>query len=530
MKRRAIAVPMAGLIALVPVLATAAAPKPDPAIAAAAAAEQKRLGSLYVRCDGEPNNMSGAESFARIVGALTLIGLFAPSPEAADPAKRLFGEKGVDACSQVLDNPTQETNGLRRIPLIMARAVHQIEAKNYVAAQADIEKARGEAQALGLIDNVYFGQSMGLGLNALAGEAKLRAGDAAGAQKFGLSDAVRKPFSYNAAVAARPFPEFNRQFSREEERYYQSAQKIVPGFMLLHADRLQEAGRFAEAANLREAIITLQNALVTNEKSSSPLAVAAAAHALAGNWTKAQARADEARDNMAALVAGGTPEADRSDVAELLDFYAVLKLAHEGNLDDARRNFAARSQWNTPHLGAVMAANAMLRKGAKPTQLFGALQKTPDELWEERQVGSMAVRLETDKNNKRLFNYILPYAKIGAYEGMSKQVWRTDKPQFLSKELDKNSRFYSLSVWNAEAFVGPDALLLNAAVQAKARGFPGFVYFASTKTPNNAFVQFGRPDDADIAKPLYLDAAAVIADLRQIIPSPAELAERKKGK
>ena len=35
---------------------------------------------------------------------------------------------------------------------------------------------------------------------------------------------------------------------------------------------------------------------------------------------------------------------------------------------------------------------------------------------------------------------------------------------------------------------------------------------------------------ADVAQAFYLDADAVIAELRQLIPSPVELAERKKQK
>jgi hypothetical protein len=64
--------------------------------AAAKAAELedfRKNGSWYLRCDGNPNNLTGGESFARLVGAVTLLGLLAPARELADPAKRQFGAK-----------------------------------------------------------------------------------------------------------------------------------------------------------------------------------------------------------------------------------------------------------------------------------------------------------------------------------------------------------------------------------------------------------------------------------------------------
>ena len=90
--------------------------------------------SLYLRCDGHPNNMTGLEAFTRLVALSFVVGLMAPAPENDDPDKRLFGTAGVAACTTLLDDPTRhEGNGLRRIPLVLARAVHNIEAKNYTA-------------------------------------------------------------------------------------------------------------------------------------------------------------------------------------------------------------------------------------------------------------------------------------------------------------------------------------------------------------------------------------------------------------
>ena len=67
--------------------------------AIAAPADEPKAGSLYLQCDGNPNNMTSGESAARLLGAVTLLALFAPPPESADSSKRKFGAEGVAACS-----------------------------------------------------------------------------------------------------------------------------------------------------------------------------------------------------------------------------------------------------------------------------------------------------------------------------------------------------------------------------------------------------------------------------------------------
>jgi len=490
--------------------------------------EAKRLGSYYLRCDGEPNNTTGGEDFARFVGAVTLLGLFAPSLEAADPSKRLFAEKGVEACSHLLDDPKEETNRVRRIPLILARALHQIEAKNYSAALEDVDKARAEAQAAGLLGNAYFERSTGLSFGLIEGHARLRAGDAVGAREAGLRSFARTPYSYYALIAASPFAAFNRDLSLAEESYYQALSRLVPGDNSIFASRLEEVGRFEDAARLREAQITLAHALSTERENPALLAYAAIAHALAGHWEEAARRANAAQAALDEQAAAGKPADNASAVIELLDFCSTLQLAHGGKVDEARRNFAARSRWTVPSFGAVAAAVTMLRTDAKPEQLFGALAITADAMWQKRRDLVMAKMLEMDTNNRKLFSYILPYARIRGFEALSKAVWRTDKPRFLFKEPLKDSKFTLMTV-DGEPLTQPDALTLNAAILAKSRGFKGFVLLRRTEKPDVALVQFGNVDEPSIAAPMWLDAEAVIADLRAEIPSPDELAARARS-
>ncbi|GGZ03340.1 hypothetical protein GCM10011614_17800 [Novosphingobium colocasiae] len=488
----------------------------------------KAFGSLYLRCDGRPNNVTDGESFARFLGAVTLLSLFAPSPEMPDSSERLFGEKGVAVCNELLDNPKQETNGLRRIPLILGRAIHQIEAKNYDTAIADVAKARQEATAIGLVGNPYFDRSMGLSFNIIEAHALLRSGHPAEAQHKALENALRLPFSFYAGLASPTFPEFNRELTSDEEAFYRANGRISRLQGIRFANRLEEAGRFAEAAKWRDSITTVLNAMDTASKDTWTYSVAAISYALAGNWQLADQRAAEAQANMDARIAAGKPETTQAADIERLDLYQVLKQAHEGHLTEARRSFAARSKWIAPSFGAIVATNALLRQGARPDELFGSLAKTPDALWAERRTAALSVMLENDKNNRTLWTFLLPYAKISDYEAASKTVWRVQKSWILAKEPMKDSRFY-LETINSGPLTQPEALLLHGALQAKAKGFAGLVILTLPERPSVAYVEFGNPGDADMTADGYLDADTVIAALRPVFPSPEDLAARRKS-
>jgi hypothetical protein len=118
------------LLAALSLLATAApvVAQSDPP------SKPEKLGSAHVQCDGNPNNMSAGELVVRLVTITAIVGLLAPSPEQPDASKRRFGEAGVAACTELLEGPKREGNAERRIPLILARALHRIEARDYAGS------------------------------------------------------------------------------------------------------------------------------------------------------------------------------------------------------------------------------------------------------------------------------------------------------------------------------------------------------------------------------------------------------------
>lgn len=490
--------------------------------------EMKRLGSYYLRCDGEPNNTTGGEDFARFVGAVTLLALFAPSLESPDPAKRLFGEKGVAACSHLLDDPKEETNKVRRIPLILARSLHHVEARNYPAALADVDKARGEAQAAGLTGNPYFDRSVGMSFDQIESVIRLRMDEPAKAEEISLRSLAGPQYGIVQLLTAETYDEFLPTFSPAREAQLQSLVRLFPAALVIYASRLEESRRFSDAALERELLIDVIEGQKPEFKGSLPYAMAALDHALAGDSARAAQREADARANIDSRVAAGKAEDNAAAVVEVLDLLGIVNQAGQGKLAEARRMFAARSQWLSPSFGTVMEVNRRLRTGAAPEELFGALARTPEALWAERRDKERIRRLATDSNNKTLFGSLFSYESIKDFEGTSKAVWRTDKSRLMLKEPLKQSQHWAI-VSPGNGFAGLDGIVLHAALMAKARAKKGFLMNMHLSRPTFGEVSFVDPGETGVNPELYLDADAVIAALSPLIPSPETLAQRKSA-
>ena len=507
---------------------TLAAPQ---AAHAQAGKDDEPKGSLYLQCDGKPNNMTDGESFARLLGAVTLLGLFAPEPEAPDPEKRLFGAEGVAACSQLITGERAEGNAVRRIPLILARALHQIEEKNYPAALEDVALARSEAEAAGLVGNPYFERSMGLAFPRIEMTAHLRLDDPEAAREAALAPGQGKEFATYAMAGIYSAADYLKDVTPEEKRQMAALAKIVPNWSMNYAAQLEEAGEFAEAAKVRRDLYRFFADVTPDSAHSVHFATAAVAEALAGEWENAEASLATAQERMDKRAAEGKPEKDTATTIEMMDLFAILQLAREGNLTDARRNFAARSRWVQPSLGVVMKVNAMLREGASEDELFGSLEMTPEELWQDRLEKAKAVDLEQDTDNKSLFAMIPSYADIKAFEKETKTVWREKKSRMVADEpFLEDSEYYYIRSTTMEP-VRNEAVMLHAAVQAKARGKEGYmILMFSPIAQGRGVVRFMNRDELDQDSGLFVSADTVIRELGEIIPSPEDLKLRKKAR
>lgn len=498
-----------------------------------AQSDDEDRGSLYLRCDGEPNNITGGETFARFVGAITLLGLFAPSPESPDPSKRLFAEEGVDACSQLIDGEDAEGNAVRRVPLILARALHQIEAKDYPAALLDVDRAREEAAAAGLVGNAYFDRSMGLSFNNIEGAVHLRMGDPGRARDVSLSSIADMRYSFVPSLYADDFGRFLRDFSPEAEIKFATAGQIMPSFLLNYATRLDEVGRFAESAQKQEAMITVVEGINPELTASGGYARVAVTHALAGNWERANARATFARTNMAERTASGQPEDNASMVVELLDLFNILELAEAGDLPMARRLFSARSQWTAPSFGTVLEITRRLREGAPEEDLIGSLAQSADDMWQKRYDDLLAVELQSDTDNDTLYDLIPSYSKVSEFEDRARRTHRVERSRMMADEEDDEGQWAITATGNPYSAI--DAVMLHAALQARHRGNEGFTMLLLSPRAGyggaitTGFVRFLNRGEDGAEDVLFIPADAVIAELGQLIPTHEEVRARRRG-
>ncbi|MET0310333.1 MAG: hypothetical protein ABW023_16630 [Sphingomonas sp.] len=518
---KAIARPCIGALALVSLAST-----PARAAGSATGAEDKP-GSLYLQCDGQPNNMTTGESAARLLGAVTLLGLFAPRVEAADASKRKFGAEGVSVCTALLDGEKKEGNPSRRVDLLLGRAIHQIEAKNYQAAITDAGLARREAEAAGLMSDPYYARSQGRAFGLVEAAALYRLDRVDEARDTALRDTTAARHSFMNLISVPSYLLGGYTPSETESAYIGWRARAGVTGAALSAKRLEEWGKFAEAAQVRDALADFNLAATPDLQSSALLAQAAVTHALAGNDAIAAERAAAARTNFEKRRDEGKPEGNGSEIVELLDLYSILHTAKAGDLKTARRLFAARSQWVAASFGCVVEATRRLRDGAAADEMIGGLANAPETMRKDRDTATRAETLAKDTDNKTLFWLLPGVDPAKRYEAVSKQVWRTDKSKLLLQVKDTDQvkfKMERLFLYGFDTDVLVDAYALHAALLAKSRGQQGFVIMPSlvggTLIANFRTGNRGEPGLPDV---LFNDADEVIADLSKIIPDPETL-------
>ena len=492
-------------------------------VTAASAQSAEKPGSAYVQCDGQPDNVTDGETAARLLGAVTLLGIFAPPHESADSSKRKFALEGVAACSSLLSGEKQEGNPRRRLGLILGRAIHQIEAKDYQKAIDDVALARHEAEAAGFMADTYFARSRGRAFNLIESAALIRMGRAEDARAVSLKDAALGEYSFVPLFSMPTYSDFLDKQSAEEDRVTAWRARLIPPTAASRADRFDLAGRFAESAKLRDDLVEFDAEHTPEAIRSLLIARAAVAHGLAGNFALGAERAKAARANADKRRLEGEPETGASEVVELLDLYAIIDTAHSGDLKTARRLFSARSQWLGASLGSVLEVNRRLRQGAAPDELIGGLAKTPEELWKDHVDSTRAELLAKDKDNKTLFGLAPGERSYKLYAAVAKNVWRTDKSKIIipTKYEKTKSKFELMLLPLTDPVIAMDAYVLHAALIAKARGQQGFVFMpviggrivaASFRTGNRG--------DKGFPAELFIDANDAITKLSPLIPQP----------
>jgi hypothetical protein len=492
----------------------------------------EKPGSAYVQCDGQPNNVTTGETAARLIGAVTLLGLFAPPPESPDASKRKMGLPGVAACTSLLEGDRAEGNANRRLGLLLGRAIHRIEAKDYAAAITDVAQARREAEAAGLMTDAYFAHSRGRAFDLVESAALFRLGRVEDARAAGLRSASALEYSMLGLFSTPTYDEFIATMSPEEDRFNQWRSRLVPALSIERANRLDIAGRFAESARIRDAYIEFDAEHTPEINNSAVIAQAAVAHALAGNVAVAAERASAARANAAKRKADGKPETDAAEYVELMDLYGIIETART-DPKAARRLFSARSQWVGASLGSVLEVNRRLREGATADELIGGMAKDSAQLWKEQADTGKAAVIAKDSDNKTLF-YLVPAARnANGYYPLSKTVWRTDKSKIIlkSKSDPAKNKMELMYLPLVDPTIAMEAYVLHAALIARSRGHQGFV-FSPIVSGDIIAASFrsGNRGQKGFAEDLFIPADDVIAKLAAYIPDPATLKARQAAK
>lgn len=499
---------------------------------AQAAAPAEKPVQLHVQCDGMPDNVTAGETAARLLGAFTLLALFAPPPEQADPSKRKFGAEGVAVCTRLIDGDKKETNAPRRIGLIMARAIHQIEAKNYEAAIADAALGRSEATAAGLMADPYFARSRGRGFDQIEAAALFRMGKLAEASEAALRTNPLIQYSLAPQLLTVDYGAMLRQPADTELTNLDWRARLYPSYSYQRAAELELLARFADAARVRDAFVDFDRVNTPDINSSAGMAQAAITYALAGNKERAAEQIAEARANAAKRKADGKPDPNKSEVIELFDLYGIIDMSAT-DAKTARRLFSARSQWVSTSLGTVIEVSRRLREGAAPDELIGGLAHDGSQLWKDHVDSETAEMTAKDKDNATLFR-LMPYPMTAsAWELMSKQVWNTAKSKILLKpgkpDKDNNSKLETLFYYGLSPSVAMDAYVLHAALLAKSRGQAGFVFAPIlSESVIGGLFRSGNRGDPGLPDDLFLDANDVIAKLSLAIPDPDTLKARQK--
>lgn len=473
-----------------------------------APASAQRAPSAHVRCDGMPDNVSAGETAARLLGAVTLLGIFAPPPEAPNASLRLAGAEGVTICNTALSG---ESNDARRAQLILATAIHQIEANQYDAAIATARSAGTDRPAFAA-STPY---RLSLHLSALEIEALALVGagrtDEAVAKAIEMADAA--PYDVINQLRAQRFVRLTARYGPAEQRFYENLVRLFPAAVIERALARQMAGDFRGGAEDYDLWMRLERSMIGKAGMVSQ-AHAALIRALAGDHARAEELATEAR---AALQAEPTSSVAPA-ATEILDLYQIWKNAHEGRMADARLLFANRAAWLRPSPAAISAIAQQLREGLPASAATGTLAGDPLRFRTEL----LERRLREINDGKNRFATVRAFHGQADFDRFGGNVWRSGRSRYFTRE--DNVRMHARLINVTRDGIGAPAgyaLLLHAALTAQAEGKRTFMMMPLQSSVAFGWVRLGNAEDENMIAPMSLDTARVIADLGPLIPRPA---------
>ena len=476
--------------------------------------------SVFVQCDGSPNKASVLGTAARIVAITAVIGLLLPEGEAPDVTKRLKGKDGINACNEALDGAKPASDGGRRIELILARAIHHIEAGEFDAAIADAHFAGKDQPALA--ETQAYKQSLGLTALEIEAKALVGLGNLGDASAKGQEMANAAPYDVINMIHALQFVRLVKSYDMAKGVFYDQLVRMRPNSLSDRARARDLAGDFLGAADDYFAQAKLHKS-VPEFPAQFFLSQAAVEYRLAGKIDHAEALIKEARDNNEADRTAGTNAATTTATSEVLDLYIVLTTNAKGDAARARILFAGRSDWVWPSTGAVAETSRILRSAATPQDIAAIPFPDPDAIWSNFLTRAVRVIADGGKDGIDRYQSFRDAFSATQFGSFANNVWKTDKSRYFSKEDSKDYKARLIDTErNGTGMPSAYALFLHTALVAKAQGKQGFTLLPSQKYVYSTYVRIGNPGDDGIIAPILFNADKVIADLSPLIPQPVK--------
>jgi len=507
----------------VPVLAQASQPLPGNQQVAsspvpASGATKGTPPSNYVRCDGNPNNITAGETIARVIALSAVVGLLAPPHEAADVSKRLSGQAGIDACSAVIDGEAAEHNPARRVQLILARAIHQLEVKDYDGAIRDARLALTDQPLLA--ETREFGLSLGLSTYEIEAMALLGKGDPQGAKDRALAMAAAAPYDLITIVRAGPYVALTDKGGEAEQAHWAAAVRAFPEGLNDDARAHERAGDFAGAARLEDQLIALV-ASIKEARAPALYAHAALDHAFSGDMAKAETLFAAAREQSESLTAEGRDADAVAGLGEMLDFYAIWSAAQRGDLKSARIEFAGRSHWTWVEPALLDRLAEQLRAGATPGELIGTLARPAGSFLADDRARKTKMLVEGGKDGVLRYRAIRDLIGKGAFSSFTENLLRAGPSRYAQKTPDPKFQATLVDMLRTNSGIPAGyALLLDSAHIARAKGLTRFQIMPYRRNIGLGFVRFGNPGDPAISEDASYDVATVETALSPLFPRP----------
>lgn len=486
--------------------------------------------SDYLRCDGNPAHRSAGELLGRALLLTATLGV-AGMGETQDVSKRAYGMAGGDACDAAL---LHESDPIRKVQLKLARSIHHIETKDYEAALEDARAA--PALAGPVAEDIGFRHSLLVSSLELQAAALVRLGRFSEAEAIALQMANSSPYDVTVQMRAIPYAQLTAALTPEKQAYLDRLVKIFPETVAFRAIIYQWAGKYLDAAADYSDFIDLESGFSPPGNPTplpSFLALRSVMLALGGKLDESAGVAADASAMIRVLTGSGKAALMQTsiDAAEqALDFQAIAIDLAAGHASAARVKFAARSHWSVPATPAVADLAGRLREGAAPGELTGPLATDPATMRADGLTANAGAITEANNADASLYTAIRPAIDAATYHDWADDVWDTKSSTFLHKRAaNENYVGDYFIVPRTPGFMSPphiitvaagDALLMHAALMARARGLNGFALFPIRDRLDALLVRFGNAGDPGMPAAETFDAAAVIGDLSAEFPDP----------